>query len=99
MACRTDVVLKAWAHIETGQEIRVDYDMGVTGRPFRAQMLRRGVAASELDSPGYAAVRWADPGGLDGGGSSGLSSYSAAGARAAGDTGAQGGSGPRDAAR
>ena len=58
----TDVVLQAWAHIAAGQEIRVDYDMGVTGRPFRQQMIRRGVAASELDGPGYGAVRWAYPG-------------------------------------
>jgi hypothetical protein len=33
--CRTDVVLKAWARIAAGQEIRVDYDMGVAGKPFR----------------------------------------------------------------
>ena len=63
MTCRTDVVLKAWARITAGQEIRVDYDMGVAGKPFRAQMLKRGVAASELDEPGYMAVRWAYPGG------------------------------------
>ena len=66
-ACRTDVVLKAWAHIAAGQEIRVDYDMGVAGRPFRAQMLERGVAAGELDGAGYAAARWADPDGLGAG--------------------------------
>eukprot|EP00966_Prymnesium_polylepis_P077603 1797837-Prymnesium_polylepis.1 len=39
--CRTDVVLKAWARITAGQEIRVDNDMGVAGKPFRAQMLKR----------------------------------------------------------
>eukprot|EP00966_Prymnesium_polylepis_P039016 905638-Prymnesium_polylepis.1 len=38
--------------------------MGVTSKPFRAQMLKRGVAASELDGPGFAAARWADTDGL-----------------------------------
>eukprot|EP00966_Prymnesium_polylepis_P330295 7385953-Prymnesium_polylepis.1 len=38
--------------------------MGVAGKPFREHMLKRGVAASELDGPGYAAARWADPDGL-----------------------------------
>ena len=50
-------------HIAAGQEIRVDYDMGVAEKPFRQQMIRRGVAASELDGPGYKTVRWAYPGG------------------------------------
>eukprot|EP00966_Prymnesium_polylepis_P061265 1421162-Prymnesium_polylepis.1 len=38
--------------------------MGVASKPFRAQMLEQGVAASELDGPGFAAARWADPEGL-----------------------------------
>eukprot|EP00966_Prymnesium_polylepis_P099265 2298898-Prymnesium_polylepis.1 len=41
--------------------------MGVAGKPFRAQMLERGVAAGELDGAGYAAARWADPDGLGAG--------------------------------
>ena len=61
--CRTDVVLKAKVQVTAGQEVRVDYDMGVVSRPFRQQMIRRGVAESELDGPGYQAVRWAYPGG------------------------------------
>ena len=61
--CRTDVVLKAKVQVAAGQEIRVDYDMGVVSRPFRQQMIRRGVAESELDGPGYLARRWAYPGG------------------------------------
>ena len=36
--------------------------MGVAGKPFRQQMIRRGVAVSELDGPGYKAARWAYPG-------------------------------------
>ena len=55
--CRTDVVLKAKVQVTAGQEVRVDYDMGVVSRPFRQQMIRRGVAKSELDGPGYQAVR------------------------------------------
>ena len=62
-APRTNVVLQAKVRIEAGSEIRVDYDMGVVGRPFRAQMLRRGVAGRELDGSGYAQVRWRCPGG------------------------------------
>ena len=60
---RTRVVLQAKVRVEEGREIRVDYDMGVVGRPFRAQMLRRGVAESELDGAGFAEVLWARPGG------------------------------------
>ena len=98
--CRSNVVLKAWVHIAAGQEIRVDYDMGVSGKPFREQMLKRGVAASELDGPGYAAARWADPGGLGSGGSSARAvADSAAGARAAGGESVQGGTGSHDAAQ
>ena len=97
---RTNVVLKAWVHIAAGQEIRVDYDMGVSGKPFREQMLKRGVAASELDGPGYAAARWADPGGLGSGGSSARAVVdSAAGACAAGGESVQGGTGSHDAAQ
>jgi len=62
-ACSTNVVLKAKGHISAGREIRVDYDMGVVGRPFREQMIKRGVAESELDGPGYAEVLWTYPGG------------------------------------
>ena len=64
---RTDVVLKAWVRVPSGQEIRVDYDMGASGRPFRRQMLARGVEAGELDGPGYRERRWAYPGGGGGG--------------------------------
>ena len=44
----TNVVLKAKGHISAGREIRVDYDMITTldytvGRPFRTQMIKRGV--------------------------------------------------------
>ena len=42
-------MLKAKGHISAGREIRVDYDMGVVGRPFREQMIKRGVAESELE--------------------------------------------------
>ena len=62
-APRTNVVLQAKVRVEAGREIRVDYDMGVVGRPFRAQMIKRGVAASELDGAGYAEVLWARPSG------------------------------------
>ena len=62
-ALRTNVVLQAKVRVEAGREIRVDYDMGVVGRPFRAQMIKRGVAESELDGAGYAEVLWARPGG------------------------------------
>eukprot|EP00966_Prymnesium_polylepis_P185832 4307752-Prymnesium_polylepis.1 len=43
-SCRTNVVLKAKGRIAAGREIRMDYDMGVVGWPFRGeQMLKRGV--------------------------------------------------------
>ena len=63
----TNVVLKAKGHISAGQEIRVDYDMITTmdynvGRPFRTQMIKRGVPEGELDGSGYTQVCWSDPG-------------------------------------
>jgi len=58
----TNVVLKAKGHISAGREIRVDYDMGVVGRPFREQMIKRGVSEGELDGSGYTKVCWSYPG-------------------------------------
>ena len=60
-------MLKAKGHISAGREIRVDYDMIATldynvGRPFRTQMIKRGVPEGELDGPGYTQVCWSDPG-------------------------------------
>eukprot|EP00966_Prymnesium_polylepis_P171988 3977227-Prymnesium_polylepis.1 len=75
--------------------------MGVAGKPFRAQMLKRGVAAGELDGPGYAAVRWTNPDGLGDGGRSARAEVDAEeGARRAADgEGVQGSSGTGGAAQ
>ena len=59
----TNVVQKAKGRIAAGREIRVDYDIGVVGWPFREQMIKRGVTESELDGSGYAEACWAYPGG------------------------------------
>eukprot|EP00966_Prymnesium_polylepis_P049771 1151888-Prymnesium_polylepis.1 len=76
--------------------------MGVAGKPFRTQMLKWGAAASELDGPGYAAARWADPDGLVGGKNSArprAEVAAGAGARAAGVESVQGGVGSRGVAQ
>jgi hypothetical protein len=55
------VVLQAAHRIPAGREVRVDYDMGVGGHPFRDSMLKRGISKEALDDPTYKRVQWVYP--------------------------------------
>ena len=57
----TFIVLRAKHDIPSGQEIRVDYDMGVSHRPFRDQMIVKGVSRQELDSADFKKIIWTYP--------------------------------------
>ena len=57
-----NVVLVAKDNIPAGQEIRVDYDMGAAGHPFRDNMIRqKGITAQQLNSTAYKQTKWEYP--------------------------------------
>lgn len=58
---RTYVVLKAAEDIPIGTEIRVDYDMGSRGHPFRDQMVSKGIPLRALRGRAYTQTRWVYP--------------------------------------
>ena len=57
----TYVVLQAAEDIPTGTEIRVDYDMGSRGHPFRDQMISKGVPLRALRGRAYSRTKWVYP--------------------------------------
>jgi hypothetical protein len=59
---RTNIILYAAKHIPAGTEIRVDYDVGSSGHPFRDQMCAKGIPLSALRDTSYSAQRWLTPG-------------------------------------
>lgn len=55
------ICLRATKFIESGSEIRVDYDRGSRGNPYRTMMLHNGVSPRSMHSDAFLSVLWKPP--------------------------------------